>query len=134
MTFNLQENLTLTRSRGGQPEIGGIPGARMSLAIESSGVWASPQVVGTAAGGQVLNLGATVLDGLTYMRVNTEDAIVEIGLKVASVFYPFTEISAELGFVKLGSIPDTSEIWLRSDTSNTEVDVLVHQLDEIETS
>lgn len=123
MSYVLNETLTLQRLAGGQPQRGSIPGSRMSLDLGSEVTVSRTQTVGT--GHVAVNLGGSVVNALTYAEVLSEDATVEFGLEIGGVFYPFSEAVRELGTVKLGLIPDTSELFLRASKAGVLVDVFV---------
>lgn len=133
MTSRLTESLSLQRTDGSTQDSGGIPQNRMVLSTESS-VKASVVLTGIGTSHVAVDIGTPIEDGLTYLKVRTADAIVQYGIVVAATFYMIAEITSDMGFVKLGIVPDSSDLYLKSDTPDSEVEIIIHKIVEASVS
>jgi len=127
MTVRLTETLSLQRTDGSTQDSGGIPSSRMIIETDSS-VKAGIVLTGIGTSALAVDIGNPIEDGLTYLRVKTVDSVVQYGLVVSNTFYLLAEITSDMGYVKLGVVPNSADLYLKSDIAGTEVEVLIHKI------
>jgi len=126
----LRETIQLTRVNSSNlQESGGYPAQFVQLETDSTKRLIATQVVGTAHEAVARgDLSAT--ESLVYLRCLTEEAEVTYGTVVSGTYYPVAILTADIGYVKLGLAIDLDDLYLDSDTADTVVEVILHEITE----
>ena len=130
----LRETLQLTRvASTNAPESGGFPTQLVSIETDSSKRLVATQVVGTTQ--EAIARGdLSAEDALVYLRCLTEEAEVTYGVVVSGTYYPVGVLTPAIGYAKLGIGYDLDDLHLKSDTADTVVEVILHEITEDQAS
>lgn len=126
----LRETLQLTRlGTGSTMESGGFPTAQQQIDTVSVRRSITTQIVGTTE--EVVAYGdLSATECLAYMRCLTDGAEITYGTVVSATYYPIGVLNSALGYAKLGIVDNLANLYVKSDTADTEVEIVLHEITE----